>query len=159
LNEESKVCDAINEHGCNNRREFLTKASFIAGGVILGLSNLKSVNAQKDNKSTGEASDEIVLKLDDKSPLSKVGGFDTIETKTGKVVVVRMSEISFKAYSAICPHKGGPIYYDEKTQQLYCPSHNSRFDTKGQVVKGPAKAPLKVFGAQNAVVVGLEVKE
>jgi cytochrome b6-f complex iron-sulfur subunit len=160
MNEKSKTCDESGQIICNNRREFLVKASVVAGGVVLGLSGAKSAQAQKDNnsgsKNTGAPSDEIVLKLDEKSPLGKVGGFDTIETKAGKIVVVRTADMSFSAYSAVCPHKGGPIEYDEKTQQLFCPSHNSRFDTAGKVVKGPAKTPLKVFATQKAIVVALD---
>jgi cytochrome b6-f complex iron-sulfur subunit len=157
--EKSKTCDESNNI-CNNRREFLVKASAVAGGIVLGLTGANSANAQKEDnsgsKNTNALTDEIVLKLDEKSPLGKVGGFDTIETKAGKVVVVRTAEMSFSAYSAVCTHKGGPIKFDEKTQQLFCPSHDSRFDTKGQVVKGPAKIPLKVFSTQKAIVVALD---
>ena len=160
MNEETKNCDKSGEALCDNRRSFLVKASVVAGGLVLGLSNLQSADAQKDEKSADKnaaaQTDEIVLKLDEKSPLNKIGGFDTLETKAGKVVVVRTAEMSFSAYSAVCPHKGGPIKYDEKTQQLFCPWHNSRFDTQGQVVKGPAKQPLQKYSAQNAVVVGLK---
>ncbi len=162
MNEKSKTCDESGISICNNRREFLVKASVVAGGIVLGLSDAKFASAQKDtkpnDKNTGAtaAADEIVLKLDEKSPLGKVGGFDTIQTKAGKVVVVRTADMSFSAYSAVCPHKGGPIKYDEKTRQLFCPSHDSRFDMTGKVVKGPAKTGLKVFSTQKAVVVSLD---
>ena len=162
MNEESKSCEKSGGAACNNRREFLVKASSIAGGVVLGLSALQTANAQGDNKSDKKdveaQADEFVVKLDDKSPLGKIGGFDTVETKNGKVVIVRTADMSFSAYSAVCPHKGGPIKYDEKTQQLFCPWHNSRFDLKGQVVKGPAKEPLMAFATQEAVVLTLKPK-
>lgn len=164
MNEELKICDKSGEEICDNRRGFLVKASVIAGSLVLGLSNLQSAAAQKDasksaDKDTAAQTDEIVLKLDEKSSLNKIGGFDTLETKAGKVVVVRVAEMSFDAYSAVCPHKGGPIKYDEKTQQLFCPWHNSRFDMQGKVVSGPAKQSLKSYQAENAVVVALKPKE
>lgn len=160
MNEKLEDCDESASSICNNRREFLVKATAMAGGVVLSLSGMKSAVAQTNAASTEKNSaaplDEIVVKLDDKSPLGKVGGFTTIETKAGKVVVVRTTETAYSAYSAICPHKGGPIEYDEKTQQLFCPWHNSRFDTAGKVVRGPAKTSLKSFAAQKALVIGLD---
>ncbi len=162
----SDVCsDANNQAICNSRREFLVKTTATAGGLVLALSGLQVATAQEESAVAKLAapiaaqSDEAVLKLDDKSPLSKVGGFDTIETSVGKVVVVRTSETDFKAYSAVCTHKGGPIKYDEKTQQLFCPWHNSRFDAEGKVVKGPAKQALSSYLTEKAVVVALKSKD
>ncbi len=160
----SDVCgDASDQAICNSRREFLVKTTATAGGLVLALSGLQTAAAQespaaKTAMPAAAQSDEAVLKLDDKSPLSKVGGFDTIETSAGKVVVVRTGETDFKAFSAVCTHKGGPIKYDEKTQQLFCPWHNSRFDTDGKVVKGPAKQPLATYMTEKAVVVALKTK-
>ena len=98
--------------------------------------------------------EDIVLKLDDASPLSKVGGTQTVDTKSvGKVIVVRSGEMTFAAFRAKCPHKGGPIKYDEKTKQLFCPWHNSQFDsTSGAVLKGPATEPLAAFPTNTALV-------
>ncbi|MEO6588389.1 MAG: Rieske (2Fe-2S) protein [Pyrinomonadaceae bacterium] len=163
MNEESKSCDELGAALCDSRRNFLVKATTIAGGLVLGLTSLQSAAAQKkdDAKIVDNAAqtDEIILKLDAKSPLNKVGGYDTIQTKDGKVVVVRTAEMTFSAYSAVCPHKGGPIKFDEKFQQLFCPWHNSRFDLQGQVVKGPAKQPLTNYIAENAVVIELKPKQ
>ena len=160
MNQKENHCEESNEKMCDNRREFLVKTTAVVGGIMLGLSG--AVNAQKseDDKSKMPIApdDEFVLKLDDKSPLSKIGGFDTFDTKSGKVVVVRTSETDFKAYSAVCPHKGGPIKYDEKTSQLFCPWHGSRFTMTGAVIKGPAKTDLPLFTTEKAVVVNLKTK-
>ena len=152
-----KDCETNSE--CGGRREFLVKASALAGGLVLSLSGA-TVIAQTDKPAaqTGGTSDDAVLKLDAKSPLSKIGGFDTIETKAGKIVVVRTGDTDFKAFSAVCPHKGGPIKYDEKTSQLFCPWHNSRFDATGKVVKGPAKTNLQNYQTSQAVVVSVPPK-
>ena len=151
-------CETKSE--CGGRREFLVKASALAGGLVLSLSGANVVAQDKLGaaKTDGAVSDDSVLKLDAKSPLSKVGGYDTIETKAGKIVVVRTSDNEFKAFSAICPHKGGPIKYDEETKQLFCPWHNSRFDTSGKVVKGPAKTDLQNYQTQEAIVVSITPK-
>lgn len=143
---------------CGGRREFLVKASAIAGGLVLSLSGAVSAKENRAVTSTLDAPDEVALKLDDKSPLSKVGGFDTIDTKAGKVVVVRVDDSTYKAYSAVCPHKGGPIQYNVSTKQLFCPWHNSMFDMNGKVTKGPARTDLTAYAAQSEVVVTLTPK-
>jgi nitrite reductase/ring-hydroxylating ferredoxin subunit len=133
---------------CNGRREFLVKTSALAGGLLLTLSGASVVKAQ-------DKAEEITLKLDDKSSLSKVGGSQTVESKGGKVIVVRLSETSFKAFSAKCPHSGGPIEFDAKSNQLSCPWHGSKFDTEGKKLSGPSKKDLSVYSTQNAIVVKL----
>src|SRR3712207_4087104 len=124
MNEETKVCDESIEPVCNNRREFFVKASTVAGGLALSLSGLKDVAAQagKGDKSAtvkDDVTEEAVLKFDEKSPLNKAGGFDIIETKAGKVLIIRNADLSFSAYQANCPHKGAKLKYDEKTGQIF----------------------------------------
>jgi nitrite reductase/ring-hydroxylating ferredoxin subunit len=160
-----ELCRDAGAENCGGRREFLVKASAIAGGVVLSLSGLRAVQAQKDTnkdkKKDGDTQNEdLVIKLDASSPLSKVGGTDTVETKSaGKVIIVRNGDMSFAAFRAKCTHKGGPIKYDEKTKQLFCPWHGSRFDAAtGSVVKDPAKEPLTAFTTNTAVVVALTPK-
>lgn len=148
------------EKNCGGRREFLVKASAIAGGVVLSLSGLNTASAQKDKKTSGGImDDDLVLKLDASSPLNTVGGTQTVETKSGKVIVIRNGEMSFTAFTTKCTHKGGPISYDEKTKQLVCKWHGSRFDpANGNVIKDPATQPLPAFTTESAVVVSLTPK-
>jgi cytochrome b6-f complex iron-sulfur subunit len=142
--------------GCNNRRDFLVRATASVGGLVLSLSGAAAAQEKEKSKPADGKLDDFVIRLDEKSPLNKVGGSDNISTAGGKIIVVRTTENDFKAYSAICPHKGGPIKYDEKAGQLFCPWHNSRFDMTGTVVKGPANQPLKQFTSEKAVVVNLK---
>jgi Ferredoxin subunits of nitrite reductase and ring-hydroxylating dioxygenases len=151
--------NCIDEDVCSGRRDFLVKATATTGGLLLSLAGAKALTAQTaDNKIMGDQ-DDVVLKLDEKSPLNRPGGSQTIETKAGKIIVVRNSDMSVSAFLAKCTHKGGPIAYNEKTGQLECPWHHSRFDTKtGQVLGGPAKEPLPAYSAESAVVVDLKPK-
>lgn len=136
---------------CKNRREFLVKSTATAGGLILSLSGLESVNSQQIDK------DDVTLKLDAQNPLSKIGGAYSFDYKGDKIVVIRKSETEFAAYSAICTHQGGFLKYDEKSQQLVCPLHNSKFGADGQRISGPARQPLASFPTQSAVVVSLKL--
>jgi cytochrome b6-f complex iron-sulfur subunit len=143
-----KICNKV-EKKCSGRREFLVSASAIAGGLVLSLANAGSASA-----TTPPA--ETVIKLDEKSPLNKVGGSQVVETAGGKVIIARTDETTFSAVSATCTHKGATWKYDEKTKQFACPSHGSRFNSDGSVAKGPAKDPVKSFKPQNAIVLAGE---
>jgi Rieske Fe-S protein len=164
MNKET-LCEET-EKNCGGRRDFLVKASAIAGGLALTLSGLnQTVSAQEmisndkkksDDKDKKKGQDELVLKLDDKSSLNKVGGSDTFKTDSGKVIVVRMSETSFKAFNAKCPHSGGPIKWNNDKQIFTCGWHESLFDKDGKVTHAPAKTDLQSFGTQSAVVVNLK---
>ncbi len=164
-NPKESLCTEKGPAGCGGRREFLVKASTIAGGVVLSLSGLSPVEAQKDKnkdkKKDGDTmNDDLVLKLDAASPLGKIGGTQTVETKSaGKIIIIRNGEMSFAAFSTICTHKGGPVKYEEKTKQLVCGWHGSRFDpTNGSVLKDPAILPLKAYTTNTAVVVSVTPK-
>jgi len=152
--------DCNDENACNGRREFLVKATATTGGLLLSLAGAGSISAQKRDDNTPQTSDEdFVVKLDSNSALNKPGGSETVETKAGKIIVVRNSDMSISAFSAKCTHKGGPVKYDEKTGQLECAWHHSKFDPKtGSVLGGPAKDPLPSFSTESAVVIDLKPK-
>ncbi|MFG2499625.1 Rieske (2Fe-2S) protein [Streptomyces sp. NPDC048441] len=58
------------------------------------------------------------------------------------VVVSRISDDQYKAFSTICTHRQCPINKLEG-HKLICPCHGSQFDaTNGKVLHDPAVAPL-----------------
>ncbi|WP_230466009.1 Rieske (2Fe-2S) protein [[Actinomadura] parvosata] len=62
--------------------------------------------------------------------------------KDQKVVVTQPTAGEFKAFSAICTHKGCPVGSVEG-DAIVCPCHNSKFAiTDGSVTAGPAEKPL-----------------
>lgn len=133
------------EKKCSGRREFLVSASALADGLVLSLANVEKTNASP-------LPTETTLKLDESSPLNKVGGSVTVEIGGQKVIVARTSETSFSAVSAICTHKGSTLKYDDKAKQFACPSHGSKFGLDGANAGGPAKTPLKTLKSQTALV-------
>ncbi|WP_206323631.1 Rieske (2Fe-2S) protein [Streptomyces sp. HNM0574] len=59
-----------------------------------------------------------------------------------KLVVSQPSRGEFKAFSAVCTHRGCVLTKVEK-QEGDCTCHGSRFDvTNGEVLQGPASVPL-----------------
>jgi cytochrome b6-f complex iron-sulfur subunit len=135
---------------CAHRRQFLVSASATAGGLVLSLAGAA---AAQDKMTPAE---ELVIKLAADSPLAKVGGSQTVETKAGKVIVARTGEMSFAAYAAKCTHSGGPLKYDSEAKEFTCPWHGSRFGADGKNLGGPAKRPLTAFPTETALVIGLK---
>jgi Rieske Fe-S protein len=59
----------------------------------------------------------------------------------GDIVIVRPTESTVTAFSAICTHEGCTVR--PAGQELDCPCHGSVFDLKGAVLNGPAQRPLR----------------
>lgn len=45
--------------------------------------------------------------------------------------------------SAVCPHLGGMVTWNDAERSFDCPVHGSRFDAHGHVINGPANADLQ----------------
>ena len=136
-----KDCNEIVD--CVGRREFLVKSAFIAGGLVLTLSGAASVFGK-----TADGTD-VVIPIDDKSALNKMGGSVVVDSTKGKIIVVRTGDAAFVAFSAVCTHKRGIVEYDGATKQFECPKHHSKFDsTDGKVLDGPADEPLPKYPAK-----------
>jgi thiosulfate dehydrogenase [quinone] large subunit len=87
------------------------------------------------------------------TPLSAipVGSAKTFTTPgTGEpAIVIHEADGSVKAFSAICTHEGCEVGYNKSSQVLVCPCHGAQFDAKtGQVLRRPARQPLKSFQVQ-----------
>jgi cytochrome b6-f complex iron-sulfur subunit len=146
-----------NGNSCGGRREFLVRATAVAGGLALTLANLNTVSAQ--TKDDGRKTEEVFVKIDGTGGLSKIGGSETIKTESGKVIVIRTADKEYKAFKAKCPHKGGPLKFDETKQIFTCDWHESLFDKAGKVTNGPAKTDLQSFAAETKTVLSVKVMQ
>lgn len=60
-----------------------------------------------------------------------------------KPAIVVNTEQGLRAYSAICPHLGCIVAFDDLSGTIVCPCHDGRFSPlTGAVVSGPPPAPL-----------------
>src|SRR5438045_253050 len=59
------------------------------------------------------------------------------------IYVFRISESEYSALWMKCTHQGSEL--QASGDHLYCPSHGSEFDKKGNVAHGPAEKNLRTF--------------
>ena len=79
----------------------------------------------------------IRLTIDVSSPLTAVGSAALVQAAASRYLVVRISQESFNAMTAVCTHEGCTVSNYEN-QTFVCPCHGSRYNTNGSVVGGPA---------------------
>lgn len=153
----------------NERRRFLTAGAATAGALVLGAnSQARAIEASNATmKVAGSvaqntapvaapvAPTELSLKLKNNAALAKVGGSVVVEAAGDKIIVAHTAAETFVACSAICTHKGCVVDYEHGAKQFVCPCHGARFSLDGQVVKGPAKKPLRSYSTDTAAVISL----
>nr|WP_290227084.1 Rieske 2Fe-2S domain-containing protein [Trichocoleus desertorum] len=61
---------------------------------------------------------------------------------TAYLVINEQAQIAVYAIKPICPHKGCVVDWQPQQNRFFCPCHDSEFDAKGRVLKGPAKTAL-----------------
>jgi glycine/D-amino acid oxidase-like deaminating enzyme/nitrite reductase/ring-hydroxylating ferredoxin subunit len=60
-----------------------------------------------------------------------------------KIAVYRDLDGTFHECSAVCPHLGAIVSWNDGEKTWDCPAHGSRYDCFGKVLNGPANADLK----------------
>ena len=76
--------------------------------------------------------------------LADVGGRARVASTAGAFLVSRTSEREFIALTGTCSHESCQIT-DADADAYLCPCHESKFDAKGEVVRGPAELPLQEY--------------
>jgi Rieske Fe-S protein len=123
------------------RRSVLAAAGAASAAVTLaacgsGESSGGDENAGGDGGSEGGGAKG---ELGDAADIPEGGG---MIFKEQKVVVTRPSGSDYKAFSAVCTHKGCSVS-EVKGGTINCPCHDSKFDiSDGSVKGGPATKPL-----------------
>lgn len=90
-----------------------------------------------------QAKDLIQAELNiDKDKLGEDDG--AIIQEGGKpVAICRNKHGKIRKYSAFCTHMNCVVKWNRTEKTFDCPCHGSRFNTKGEVITGPATKPLK----------------
>ena len=61
------------------------------------------------------------------------------------VLLVRVNETEWKAFSAVCTHLNCTVQYKPDGSQIWCACHNGTYDLNGKVVSGPPPRGLDEF--------------
>ncbi len=89
----------------------------------------------------------VDLSAPENAPLDQIGGAVLIDGAGDRIAVIRTSDTTATAVSAICTHAGCLCEYDPSHHTLDCPCHGSQFAEDGHVLAGPAVRPLRVHAA------------
>lgn len=73
-----------------------------------------------------------------------------VETDGKKVAVYVDEAGAVHALSPVCTHMGCIVHWNAAEKSWDCPCHGSRFDYTGEVLEGPALAPLKRLSSEDA---------
>ena len=81
------------------------------------------------------------------------GKVQDLKPNSGKIIkfgsrpalLVRVNELEWRAFSAICTHLNCTVQFQESTQQIWCACHNGFYDLNGKVVAGPPPRPLEEY--------------
>ena len=81
---------------------------------------------------------------------SDVSSVDDIPNESGAVIRERFSKVAVyrdkqgrhHRHSAVCPHLGCIVHWNDAERTWDCPCHGSRFDALGRVINGPANEGL-----------------
>ena len=117
-----------------NRRDFIV----LATRAVLGLASLLGLGealAFLGHQTSAAAPTEFDLGSPEDYPL----GSRTTLQEPGALLL--HSSDGFSALSLTCPHLGCQV--NPEADGFACPCHGSRFDPNGDLVRGPAKEPLR----------------
>lgn len=143
-----------------SRKQFLQKAGSTALFATLGISFIPGC---KDN-STGPKIDDdnntppaivisgqtitIDLTQSSVSALKSASGWMLIKDAT--TLVINIDGINLRAFSSVCTHLGCSDNWSFSNSEFICGCHGSRYNTSGQVVKGPAPSDLKEYEVERS---------
>lgn len=74
-----------------------------------------------------------------------VGSSRMLQAEGKPVMVIRLAEDLFRAFSPICTHLGCIVKWDGAARKIVCPCHAGDFDTEGRNIAGPPPRPLQPY--------------
>jgi cytochrome b6-f complex iron-sulfur subunit len=124
------------------KRGFIKAAAGLAGlvgaGVLIGSVKLPPPGGGPKTTATGSVQG-AVANVDD----LRVGTPVYFEYPSGYPnALIKNPDGSLTALSILCTHVCCECSFDPASDAFYCPCHGSVFDISGNVVRGPASAPL-----------------
>lgn len=72
-------------------------------------------------------------------------GFKIVQFGGEPVIVIRVAEDDFRAFSAVCTHLACIVSYRPERRLIWCYCHNGVFDLTGKNIGGPPPRPLAPY--------------
>ena len=72
-------------------------------------------------------------------------GYKIVRFGADPVILVRVSETDYRAFSATCTHLDCIVEYQKSSKRIWCNCHNGEYDLTGRNVAGPPPRPLTPF--------------
>ncbi len=72
-------------------------------------------------------------------------GFKILRFGAEPVILLRVSETDYRAFTATCTHLDCIVEYHKAQQAIWCNCHNGQYDLNGRNVAGPPPKPLTPF--------------
>lgn len=72
-------------------------------------------------------------------------GFKIVRFGADPVIVIRIGEMQFRAFSATCTHLQCIVEFRKTKDLIWCNCHNGAYDLNGRNVAGPPPRPLTPF--------------
>ncbi|MDR9410417.1 MAG: ubiquinol-cytochrome c reductase iron-sulfur subunit [Balneolaceae bacterium] len=146
-----------------DRKQFLKTAGSTALFAFLGIGfyGCSSTTSTDDNNIINDppedggdndsgitiqnSGDTIIIDLtkDDVSALNDSGEWLLINAAS--TLIVNIDGSTFRAFTSICTHQGCSNDWSFSENLFICNCHDSRFNTNGEVVRGPASRDLDEF--------------
>ena len=144
------MCSKTEDQDQVERRGFIARITLALGAMLgaalsagpLGMLLHPVLSARKDGDGgewssvgsaarfgVGDAPKRVILKEDRQDAWLRQPG-----VAVGSILVQRASEADFKVFSAVCPHLGCAVGYQEGTQSYLCPCHTSSFTLSGALL-------------------------
>lgn len=124
---------------CCSRRAVLLSAGVAGGAVALTACGAAEDIASDAASSAGAAASSAIKDAISKATIP-VGGGKVLADQ--KVVITQPTEGDFKAFTAVCTHKGCTVA-NVSDGTINCGCHGSKFDiATGEVKQGPAEKAL-----------------
>lgn len=72
-------------------------------------------------------------------------GFKILRFGAEPVILIKVGDSDFRAFSATCTHLDCIVEFQKKEQRIWCNCHNGQYDLTGRNVAGPPPRPLTRF--------------
>jgi cytochrome b6-f complex iron-sulfur subunit len=81
-------------------------------------------------------------------------GFKIVRFGADPVILVKVSDTDFRAFSATCTHLDCVVGFRKDKSDIFCNCHGGAYDLTGRNVSGPPPKPLTPFKVQIAAKAG-----